>query len=95
MFVILLKFADNKAAARDHMAGHNAWLKDGFDEGVFLMAGSLQPALGGSLLAHNTTKAALAERVALDPFVAEGVVSAEILEIEPKRLDPRLEFLAA
>jgi hypothetical protein len=28
-----------------------------------------------------------------DPFVAEGVVSAEILEIAPGRADERLKFL--
>jgi hypothetical protein len=30
-----------------------------------------------------------------DPFVAEGVVSAEILEITPSRADARLDFLLA
>jgi hypothetical protein len=28
-----------------------------------------------------------------DPFVAEGIVSAEILEVAPTRLDDRLAFL--
>ncbi|MGI9574788.1 hypothetical protein ACRYJU_11965 [Alloalcanivorax xenomutans] len=36
----------------------------------------------------------LKERVGEDPFVREGVVSAEIIEIEPGRADPRLRFLA-
>ncbi len=75
------------------MAGHNTWLARGFEEGVFLLAGSLKPGLGGSILAHNATLAELEARVAEDPFVQEKVVLAEILEIEPAKADDRLSFL--
>ena len=93
MFVILLKFSENKSNAGQHMEGHKAWIANGFSDGVFLLAGSLQPGLGGSILAHNASLAELEERVNADPFVAENVVSAEILEIAPSRADARLEFL--
>lgn len=93
MYIVLLKFSDNKAQAGQHMDGHNAWLKRGFDDGVFLLAGSLQPKLGGAIVAHNASRKALETRVNEDPFVAENVVTAEILEISPARADDRLEFL--
>ena len=93
MFVVLLRFAANKAAAGDHMAAHNAWLARGFDDGVFVVAGSLQPKQGGAIVAHNTSPEELQARVDDDPFVAESVVSAEILEILPARADERLKFL--
>lgn len=93
MFIILLKFATNKAAAPDHMPGHKAWLDQGFADGVFLLAGSIRPGQGGTVLAHNTTAAALQDRVAADPFVAENIVSAEILDIDPARADEKLQFL--
>ncbi len=93
MFMVLLKFAENKASAAQFMDGHKDWIQRGFDEGVFLMAGSLQPNLGGSLMAYNTTRPALEARVQDDPFVAENVVSAEILDITPARTDARLDFL--
>ena len=66
-----------------------------FDDGVFLLAGSLQPGKGGTVIAHNTTLELLQARVDRDPFVAEDVVSAEILEITPSRTDEKLAFLAA
>ncbi len=47
MFIVLLKFADNKAKAGELMDGHNAWLARGFDDGVFLLAGSLAGGQGG------------------------------------------------
>ena len=93
MFVVLLKFAENKGRAGAFMDGHNAWIKRGFEDGVFLLAGSLQPHAGGGILAHNTSLAELQSRVNDDPFVAESVVSSEILEISPSRADGRLEFL--
>ena len=93
MFVITLKFSSNKSQAGQFMESHKAWLKRGFDDGVFLLAGSLQPNLGGGILAHGTSHSDLENRVKEDPFVAEQVVSAEILEITPAKADERLSFL--
>ena len=94
MFVVLLRFAANRAEAGQFMDAHKAWIKRGFDEGVFLLAGSLQPSSGGGILAHNASRSALEARVRDDPFVVHHVVSAEILEIAPSRADERLAFLA-
>lgn len=93
MFVVLLKFSDNKSQAGHFMEGHNDWIKSGFDDGVFLMGGSLQPNLGGVIMAHNTTLPDLQNMVNNDPFVMNNVVSAEIIEITPVKTDQRLEFL--
>ena len=93
MFIVLLKFSANKSLAGQFMEGHKAWIKRGFDDGVFLMVGSLQPSSGGGVLVHNTNLAALQARVNEDPVVVEDIVSAEIIEIAPSRVDPRLEFV--
>jgi len=93
MFVVVLTFSSNKGQAGQFMEGHNEWIRRGFDDGVFLLAGSLQPNLGGGVVAHNTTLSALQSRVNNDPLVAEKVVSAEILEITPSKADERLKFL--
>lgn len=93
MFVVLLKFAENKGKAGAFMDGHNAWIKQGFEDGVFLLVGSLQPNSGGGIVAHNTSLGELQSRVNDDPFVAEAVVSAEILELTPSKAEERLEFL--
>ena len=95
MFVVLLRFAGNKGKAGQFMEPHKAWLQRGFDDGIFLLAGNLQPGLGGAIMAHNSSMPDLQERVNADPFVAEGVVSAEILEISPSRVDDRLKSLLA
>ncbi|MEV0410605.1 hypothetical protein AB0I68_07255 [Streptomyces sp. NPDC050448] len=71
------------------------WIRQGVQDGVFLLVGSLQPGQGGAVLAHDTTLEDLRNRVAADPFVAHEVVSAEIIEIAPNTTDPRLAFPAA
>lgn len=93
MFVVLLRFSGNKAAAEQHMPGHKEWIDRGVADGVFLLVGSLQPGLGGAILAHATSREDLVDRVAADPFVQEDVVTAEILEISPWHADDRLKFL--
>ncbi|NQU58474.1 MAG: hypothetical protein HQ513_14670 [Rhodospirillales bacterium] len=93
MFIVLLKFSSNKEQAGQFMEGHKEWIKRGFEDGVFLLAGSLQPSMGGGVVAHNTSLSDLQGRVNDDPFVVENVVSADILEITPSKTDERLEFL--
>lgn len=92
MLIVLLKFSANKARASQLMEGHNEWIKRGFDDGVFLLVGSLKPSLGGVILAHNASLSDLQGRLRDDPFVAENVVSAEILEVAPSKADERLKF---
>jgi uncharacterized protein YciI len=75
------------------MDGHNEWIRRGFDDGVFLLTGGLQPGLGGAVLAHQTSLFELRVRINDDPFVAEGIVTAKILEITPAQADQRLEFV--
>lgn len=93
MFVVLLRFSANKAEAGRLMDGHRDWIRRGFDDGVFLLVGNLQPSLGGGIVAHNTTRTDLESRVQADPFVAGDVVRAEILEIAPARVDDRLKAI--
>ena len=75
------------------MDEHNDWLRQGFTDGVFLLAGSLQPGLGGGVICHGTTIDELQARIDDDPFVREKVVSAEIVELNPGLADERLAFL--
>lgn len=93
MYVVTLKFAEQRAKAPQLMEAHNAWIRQGFEDGVFLMTGGLRPSVGGIVLAHNATREALEARVLADPFVMEGVVTAEIMDVSPGRTDARLDFL--
>jgi uncharacterized protein YciI len=93
--VVFLKFSDNRDQTGHYVDGHMAWLKRGFDDGVFMVAGRLQPDLGGGIVASNTSRSDLESRVNDDPFVANDVVTAEIYEIDVSMADDRLDFLKA
>jgi uncharacterized protein YciI len=95
MFAVVLRFAAQRNRSSEFLQGHKDWIRRGFDDGVFLLAGSLQPQLGGLILAHNTSLRDLQQRANADPFVEQGVVSAEVLEIAPSRVDERLRWLMA
>jgi len=93
MFIIQLKFSKNKGSAGKYMDGHNAWLKKGFAEGIFLLAGSLKPDLGGGILAHNISMPELHKTLSEDPFVVHDVVAPDVVELSPVLAEHRLEFL--
>jgi uncharacterized protein YciI len=93
MFIVLLEFSSHRGQANQLLEAHKQWLQRGFDDGVFLLAGSIEPRLGGAILAHATSHADLERRVEADPFVAAQVVSARIIEVTPSKADERLQFL--
>jgi uncharacterized protein YciI len=95
MFIVVLRLSNGKARAGELMTAHNAWITRGLEDGVILLAGSLQPRLGGVILAHNTTRDDLESRLLADPFVANDVVAVELFEVAPATADPRLAFLLA
>jgi len=93
MYVVVLRLTDGARVA-EHVAGHREWLRHGFDDGVFFLTGGIPQAGGGVILAAGQPHDQLAARMAADPFVANGVATPEIIEIEPTMNDPRLAFLA-
>lgn len=93
MYIIFLKFGPNRAQASQWMAEHVQWIQQGIDDGVFLMAGSLDDAQGGAVLAVNLERAKVQHRVALDPFVIHGVVTAEVHVVVPSRMAPGVAAL--
>jgi uncharacterized protein YciI len=93
MFVTFLKFTEKRSAASAFMAEHNAWIAQGFADGVFLCAGSLEQGAGGAILAFGESRAAHEARLRADPFVAQGIVTAETREVDAKRTIPALDFV--
>lgn len=93
MHIIVLRFGPNRSQAGAWMAEHTRWIQQGIDDGVFLVAGSLDDALGGAVLAAGVDGETLRARVAQDPFVVHGVVTPEVLGLAPSRMAPRLADL--
>jgi len=93
MFIVFLKLTGDKSRIPDHMAAHKAWIGKGFNVGTFLAVGTLEPGLGGAIIAHEVKRDDLEAFLKLDPFVVEGIAEPEIHEVTPARTDDRLAFL--
>ena len=92
MYIVLLRFSENKSLAGNFMQAHNEWLQKGFDDGVFFLAGSLSIG-GGAILAKKVERRDLDDVIMNDPFIKEGIVSSEVFEIDPKKANKQLSFL--
>ncbi|MDO3385464.1 YciI family protein [Gilvimarinus sp. SDUM040013] len=95
MFIVFLNFTDKRERAPALMAEHNEWLQQGFADQVFVLAGSVAPARGGAIIAHNVTREDIESRVSEDPLVTEGIVAAEIIELTPTKVAQSLALLDA
>lgn len=79
MFVVSLTYKVPDEIVDFHRPGHMAWLKDAFDDGIFLASGRRVPATGGVLLS-KVDRATLDASLAEDPFYSNGVAEFEIIE---------------
>ncbi len=93
MFIVLLKFAANKHLANEWMDAHNIWIKQGFEQKIFLLVGSIKSGLGGAILVNGCSREMLESIVSADPFVQQSIVQPEIYEISPAKWDERLQVL--
>lgn len=93
MFIIFLRFGPNRAQAGQWMSRHKQWIQDGIADGSFLMAGSLDNAQGGVVIAAGRDGNTIHARVAQDPFVVHGVVSVEVHAAAPSLMAEGLAAL--
>jgi uncharacterized protein YciI len=93
MFVVTLTYVAELSRIDAAMPRHMAWLRTQYDDGVFLVSGRQVPRVGGIILATGVTREELERRIALDPFVAEGLAEASIVEFNASQTAPKLKGL--
>lgn len=93
MYIVFLRFAQNRGQAGQWMAEHNKWLADGIASGDFVITGSLESSQGGILIVRDMDQSSLLEKVGQDPFVSHGVVAPEVHKFKPSRLAEGLSAL--
>jgi len=80
MFVIELTYKVDLSEIDAAMKPHVAWLKRHYAAGTFIASGRKVPRDGGIILATAPTRAALEAIVREDPFVAQGLAAARVIE---------------
>jgi uncharacterized protein YciI len=92
MHIVVLHLVES-ANPSEHVEGHKAWLQQGFADEVFFYVGGIHGGGGGVVIAGGIGSEELLARVRKDPFVVEGIVTPEIIELDTTLSDPRLAFL--
>jgi uncharacterized protein YciI len=75
-----------------HRPAHVDWLKLGYENGVLIASGRQRPPTGGVLIFRGD-KAAVEAIAATDPFVLNGVATAEVTHFVATMAAPALAAL--
>lgn len=80
MFILSLTYVKPSEEADKVMEPHMAWVKQGYDSGMFLASGRKVPRTGGIIFARGD-RAEIEAYVAADPFTLHGVAEYVVTEV--------------
>jgi uncharacterized protein YciI len=83
MFVITLTYQKPTEEIDALLAAHREFLREQYDNGVFLMSGRMVPRTGGIIIASADSRADIEAIVELDPFHRAGAATYTITEFVP------------
>ncbi|AVR96130.1 YciI family protein [Pseudoduganella armeniaca] len=83
MFVIALTYDKPTEEIDALLAAHRAFLREQYDNGVFLMSGRMVPRTGAIIIATADSRADIEAILELDPFRQAGAASYQVTEFVP------------
>ena len=83
MFIVTLTYLKSTAEIDALLAAHRAFLREQYDNGMFVMSGRLVPRTGGIILVNADSRADVEAVIELDPFNQAGAASYAIAEFIP------------
>jgi uncharacterized protein YciI len=92
-FVIELTYTAPLAQIDASMRAHMAFLKRQYAAGRFLASGRQVPRTGGIILALGESREQVEALVREDPFVAQGLAQARIVEFRLSQRAPSIDAL--
>ncbi|WKE65024.1 YciI family protein [Gallaecimonas kandeliae] len=93
MFVVTLTYIQPLDKVDALLEAHKAWLKQGYEAGVFLASGRKVPRDGGVILCKAASREALEAVLAADPFALASVARYEVVQFEATMTAAGLEPL--
>src|SRR5690349_19105480 len=91
MFVIELQYIASLAQIDAAMKEHMAFLDRAYAAGTFLVSGRKIPRDGGIILALGKSREEIEALVAKDPFVAQGLATARVIEFRASQRAPDID----
>ncbi len=95
MFIVTLTYLKPVQDVDALMAGHIAWLDEGYASGLFVASGRRVPRTGGVILARSGDEAALRAFLARNPFAVHEAARLDVVEFVASRALPELDALKA
>ena len=92
MCVVSLTYTASLDAIDAAMSRHVGWLRDAYANDLVIASGRKVPRTGGVIVMRGD-EAAVAALVATDPFVADGLATAEIVSFTASMVAPALADL--
>lgn len=83
MFIISLTYLKPAEEIDKLLAAHREYLREQYDNGMFLMSGRMVPRTGGIIIATADSRADIDAVIELDPFNEAGAASYVITEFVP------------
>ena len=80
MFIIELIYKVDLARIDTHMTAHVKFLRKYYAAGTFVVSGRKVPRDGGIIVAAGDSRAQIEAIAAEDPFVAQGLAEARVIE---------------
>ena len=91
MFVIELIYKADLEDIDAHMKAHMRYLKAHYASGHFLVSGRKIPRDGGIILAVGKNREEIESIAAQDPFVANGLAEARVIEFRASQRAPDID----
>jgi len=82
IYVAVLTYVRPVEEIDAQMQAHVAWLRKGYEDGVFLASGRRIPRTGGVILARGDSLEAIESRLSEDPFQRLGLAKVEIIPFQ-------------
>jgi uncharacterized protein YciI len=90
--VIVLTYVKSLDELDAQLPAHRAWLKQGIEQNLLLIAGRRTPRTGGIILARGEREA-IEALAATDPFVRSGVATVEVIPFTASLAAPAIADL--
>jgi len=82
IYVAILTYVRPVDEIDAQMQAHVAWLRKGYEDGVFLASGRRVPRTGGVILAKGDSLEEVEARLSEDPFQRLGLAKVEIIPFQ-------------
>ncbi len=89
MYILVSTYTEPTEVVNTRLDAHRAWLVGHYRSGRILVSGRRNPPMGGVIVVRAESAEEVAELLADDPYVRDGLVSYEVIAFDETPLPHR------